>query len=189
MAYWLIKSYRELWPKREIVLVTNKPWDDTIKIGTPPFNVRLMKPETLIVPGKPLKPGPHETELHECLLVFDDVEDFRPDILAAIETLLREIGNKGRSVDVSAIQVTHLARDWAHTRVAHNEATMVIAYPARGNVSQLAGLLKTVCGLNKDQITSILQLESRWICLHRSDPAAIVTNRTAYVLPKSERKA
>jgi hypothetical protein len=121
--------------------------------------------------------------VHDSLVIFDDI-DAIPDknVGKKIEAVRDEILTTGRHQNIYCLVTSHIGADFKHSRVPINESAFVVIFPQGGNWNQINRILKTYCGLSREQEARIKSLPSRWVMLHKSFPMYVVHEKGCYLV-------
>ena len=177
-SYWTkhyADQYRKIYPKRDIFLISSLMEDSSIdKIK----NLKRIKltPEFLV----------DDIESHlfkESLVIFDDCEAISDKKMRTkVQGILNQLLTIGRHHSISVCNLTHSACNGAMTKLILNESQSITIFPHGLGGRSLKYLLQEYLGLDKDQIKKIKNLNSRWVCVYKSYPMVVISEKQAYVL-------
>jgi hypothetical protein len=125
-------------------------------------------------------------EFANSCVVFDDTDGL-PDVTKndklikqAVNSLKNQILELARDIHTSCLVSSHLSCKGFETRTLINEAHMTLIYPSSG--SPYDYFLRTYYGFNMVQIERIKGFDSRWVCLSRSYPRVLFTQKEIMLL-------
>lgn len=172
-----IKRYVLTNPKNDIYLFSNVKDD-------PAFNefgklIKKIKIDADLI----LDPIDIKEELGNSLVIMDDV-DMIPNkqIKEAVTGIRDEILQCGRHYNISCILTTHNLTNYGATRIILNECNNVIFFPKAGSLYNIQRFLKVYCGLSNKQISDILNIDSRWVCMKKDYPNAVISSNSVGLL-------
>lgn len=165
----LCRTYKKQFPNNKIILFSNKPSD-------PVFD-RLEYVERIIINEELLIDPITLNEIQESLVIFDDVEySAMKDIDKELDRIRDLILQQGRSFKVSFIYISHQANNYKQTRTILNECNSVTIFPSMTTRYSLNYLLNKYFGFDKNQITKIVRLPSRWVTIFKSPPLVLYSS-------------
>ena len=171
-----IKRYHNLWPKRQIYLVSYLQEDETIDQAK---GQERVDPETWV-------DDPPELDFfEEALLVLDDVEGFersKKEVFHAIQRVVDMVATTGRHAAASILNCSHLLTDYKRTRLWLGESNQFCVFPNGASLKQLQTLLGSYAGADAREITAMRRLPSRWVCLRTCFPPVVIHENGAYLL-------
>lgn len=170
----LAQQYAKQFPKNDIYLfsaVKSDPILDKIKKLMRIDLKKFMEQETDV------------EDFKDSLCIFDDMDsladkNIKKKVLALQDRILQE----GRHYYISAIITSHLACNGKETKMILSETHSITFYPLSLQGRNLKYLLEQYMGLNKDQISKIKKLKSRFITFIKSYPQVILSEKEVYVL-------
>ncbi len=169
-----IKQYKKAFPNNDFILLSRKPEDPVLDQLKP---IRIKIDESLLDDPIDFK------ELENSCVLFDDIDTISNIKLRDyVQHLRDDILEVGRSSRITCICTSHLACNYKQTRTLLNEATSLVIFPRSGSSYQYKRMLKVYCGLDKKQVQKILNLPSRWVCLHKSYPNYVLYALGAYAI-------
>jgi Cdc6-like AAA superfamily ATPase len=176
----LIKDYLKIFPKSDFYLFSrtdykNDPAFKGMKISQIKIDESLLN-----------NPIDIEKELGEkSILLFDDCNTIQDQKLKVyIENLINDIMETGRKLDITLVLTNHLVipNERKFARTVMNEVQYITLFPKSGSSQQMTYVLKTYFGLNKKQITKILNLDSRWVTIIKQYPMTVLSEKCIYIL-------
>lgn len=172
-----IKKYLKIHPKAEFYVFSQVQQDEPIDKLRPH---RIMIDESLIanpINLDEIEPG--------SMILFDDIDSL-PDkeLQKSVNTLKKQILEHGRHSNLNIINISHLANgnDRNTSRVILLEAKNIVFFPKSGSAYNAKYILKTQLGLSPKQITSIMNIDSRWISIRTTYPQALLAEGKAIIL-------
>jgi hypothetical protein len=168
-------EYKLLYPKREVFLFSCLKDDSSIdKIkGLKRIN---LSPELL-------NADIGAEDFKDSLVIFDDIDTLMDKKMKAkITGILNSLLETSRHYRTSIIYTSHLACKGSESKTILNEAHSVIVFPRGCGNMKLKYLLENYFGLDKHQIAKIKNTESRWVCVNKTFPMSVVTEKEAYSL-------
>ena len=176
-TYWAAgyaKCYKKLFPARNVYLLSKLEQDDTLD----GFNfIKRIKISSLV--EDPIK---SVDVFKESLVMIDDVEGLSKEELSAVAKIRDDIATLGRHWCISLLVLQHLSSNYKDTRVILLEAMRIILFPHGSSASQFRYICSHYLGLGKDEITALRKAPSRWVCINKNFPAAVVTENQARIL-------
>lgn len=139
--------------------------------------------DELEIPDKPEEPV-------GCLIVYDDVDSMdavSAELDDAVQKSIKDVLNLGRSFHLSVIVTSHLGSDYRRTRGVLNETGNIVIFPRSSNPDAIRYVLKKYTTLDKDTIERVFKLPSRWVCVRRIEPGAIIYEGGIFLTHKTER--
>ena len=161
-ANWA-KRYLQKYRKNELYILSNVDADPVLdKLN--PCRINLTS-----VIEDPLSPD----ELDSSLIIFDDIGTIEnPQIRKASVGFLNNILECGRHYNCTCISTSHVIMDYSNSKKSLVESTSVVIF-LKGSQVQNKRYMENYCGFSKEQITKILNLNSRWVCISRVLPLII----------------
>lgn len=122
-------------------------------------------------------------EFKNSLIIFDDVDNIaskplKKKVWAYMNTFLQT----GRHFKCSLAITFHVSAGGADTKMIINEATSITYFPATVGGRNLKYMLDSYLGLDKQQMSKIKKLNSRWITVVKSYPKVILSEKSCYIL-------
>ena len=169
-----IIEYKKLFPKNEIFVFSALKDDESLDKVEPK---RIKIDDRLI--SDPLTVEDFKTSL----VVFDDIDVIsNKQHRKAVYDLLNAILETGRHFKVSCLITNHLPTAREETRRVLNECHSITYFPHSGNKSTLNRLLTDIIGLDKEDISKIKKLKSRWATVFKNYPQIAMTEKDIWVL-------
>lgn len=157
-----IEEYKKVFPKNEIVLFSRKPEDPALDIHNP---LRIDLDQSIVDDPIDL------TELQDSLVIFDDCATINnKKVREAVLNLMEDVLECGRSYHISILATSHQLMNYKETRTLLNEATQVVFFPNAGSQYHVKRFLKVYCGLDRDNIKTIMKLPTRYCMINKSYP-------------------
>jgi hypothetical protein len=171
------EKYRNLWPDREVYLVSQLAEDETLDNmkGGKPLRIKV---DTIV------DDFPELEDFKECLVIFDDFDTYPDKILNAVLRLIDLIAIQGRHTVTSMLVLTHYLTNYKKTRLILNEATFFVVYPQSTSYKALQYLLGTHLGLETEDLSRIKKL-GRWVVISKNYPQYMISQHFTKVLHQS----
>ena len=157
--------------------VKSFPDDDVFIFSSVPEDKPLDKVDPVRIPiDEELLEDPLSIEdFRDSITVFDDTDTIKNKLYRnVVNDIKAEMIEIGRHYKARCIITSHIISNYRQTRQILNEATSVTFFPKSGGVYHIKNFLKTYCGLDKNQISNVLKLPSRWVTIYRTYPSYIV---------------
>jgi len=173
----LLKEYKNIYPENPIYLISPKEKDPVLD---------KLNPYRIIINEKNFLSDDRLEDLNEisdsCIL-FDDVEGVtNKKIRDNIDALRNKILLVGRSYNISCITILHIAMNGYSTKIVLNESEFFTFFPNSGTNNAIVKTLQNYIGLSKAQVNEILNLNSRWVTIHKQYPMYVLYNQGWYLL-------
>lgn len=121
------------------------------------------------------------------ILIFDDTHTIRnKDTIDAVMKLQRDVLEVGRKRKLHVLSSVHYT-DGKKTSHLWNVSQSIVIYPHGSSAHAIRYILERHCGLAKQDVSKILKLNSRWVCIKRSYPLAVIFEHGVY-LPTVNRE-
>lgn len=167
-------EYKDMYPKNQIVLFSRLDKDESID---------KIKPTRVEISEDLMRDSLSPEDLKDTLTIFDDTDTIRDKkIKVEVNALKNDILETGRHHNVNTVVVSHLMNNREETKIILNECAMIVFFPKCGNIHQINYLLTEYVGLQKKTIEQIMNLPSRWVCLHKHYPMFIVYETGCFLL-------
>ena len=163
-----VDHYHKLFPRNPIYLLSRKGQDDSLDS---PLIKRIRLDESFYQ-----DPIPYE-EFANSLVLSDDLDTVKKpvELRNAINHLLDEIMELGRSLHVSLLVTSHVINRSSETRNIINEAHFVVLFLKSS--STYTYFLQQYMGFNLKQIRKLKKIEGRSITINRGYPNTIIGER------------
>lgn len=179
IAKGLVEKYRELYPDRQVYLVSKLNDDETLDSLKPKLNrINISK-----LVDKPL---PDLEPLRECMIIFDDYDTFQGKEAKVVQQLIDDIAIQGRHTITTMLCLTHYLSNYKKTRLLLTEATHFVLYPQSTGSHALNYLLQTYLGMDKEETAKLRKTGSRWVCIHKNYPQYVITETSAWIMNQAE---
>jgi hypothetical protein len=168
------KAWKKLFPQGDVIVFSRVLEDKALDQLNP---MRIEINDDLI--ENPIEPS----ELRDCLVIFDDTDTIPDkDLKEAINNLKDDLLETGRHENVYVVISSHLINKNKESRVVLNECHQIIVFPSSGSAYPIRYCLKQYFGLENADISKIMKLPSRWVCVHKNYPTSIMHSKGAYLL-------
>jgi hypothetical protein len=171
IARAIAEGYRQLFPGREIYLLSKLMKDETLDNtrGGAPKRINI---ETL------LESPPDIEEFRDCMVIADDFDALPKAQHNAVMTLIYDICITGRHTNTSLCYLSHHITDYKKTRLILNELTHAVVYPQTTSKHALKYLLETHLGVDSDIIKK-LRTMGRWVAFGKNIPPYCISSHYA----------
>jgi hypothetical protein len=173
IAKGIAEMYHNLFPSREVYLISKLGEDSTLDTMKPP--PKRINIQTLI------DDYPELEEFEDCCVIFDDYDTFTGPAEKVVHKLIDDLATMGRHTNTTMLCLSHYLTNYKKTRLLLNEATHIIVYPMATSFHALCYLLKTHIGMSKDDCRDLKKM-GRWVCLYKHYPQWLVSLHHARVL-------
>lgn len=166
------EQYKKKFPNNPIILFSSLPDDESLDSIRPQ---RFKIDDRLI--EEPITTDNLNVFQDSCI-IFDDI-----DVLTnkkhrqAVMDIANGVLEIGRHFNITAIFTNHLPTNKGDTRRVLNESHAVIYFPHSGSQRGTRYLLESYVGLDKNMIAKIKKMPSRWCCVFKNYPQAVMTTR------------
>lgn len=170
------ESYNMLYPKHKIVMFSPHEKDEAYARVKNLVIVNLNDPE---LTAEPLD----ITRLDNKLVIFDDCDNHQDKKTKSwLDSLEKDIIMNGRKYGIYTLSICHMMMNGASTRHKIAEAGRTVFFPSSGSTYHIKRYLQVYCGLSKEQIMNILNIQSRWVCISNTYPQYLLWDRGALLL-------
>lgn len=122
---------------------------------------------------------PSEEDLRGCIVLFDDIDSFRPEISEFLQDYRNNILETGRHFDITCLSTSHQLYNWNKTRTMLNEAELIACFP-NSNKRSSDLLLRDRMGMEHFERKAIInkaKKAGRFMILKLSSPNMIIHNK------------
>jgi hypothetical protein len=120
------------------------------------------------------------------LVVFDDYDSMPKAEKAAVYECLNDTLQVGRHRDLSVFVSSHLGAKHGETKLILNEAHLLISFPAGTSKRSFVYTFSEYSAMDAADCRWALKLGSRFVCVRREVPIAVIHEHGAYLLDASE---
>ena len=176
-SYWIGKylmAYKKKFPKNNIYIFS-PIINDLAFAEAKPLYVKI--DETLIDEPLDIK----EADFKDSILVFDDIESLNKPYKQIIESFRDQVLECGRHYQQTAICVSHIILNGQSTKRILNESSKIVVFP-KSNFNGIANLARRYFGMDRDKISYIKTVPSRWVCICRCYPNSLVSENAIKIL-------
>ena len=179
-SYYISKYLQQMnkvFPKKQIYIFSDvehdKELDDKLK------NITRFKLDDGLLDKEPIRPEVFKSGI----CVFDDIDSIQnKKLLKYVNTLRDALLKRGRHEDISTIVSSHLITNYNDTRVILNECNTYTIFCKAGNLYGIKYLLNKYMGLDKTQISKIVNLNSRWVSINKNFPQYVIYQHGCFML-------
>ena len=170
-----IDQYKQIYPKREIYLISSLSDDSSIdKIK----NLRRIK-----LSQDFLRDDIQAQDFKDSLVIFDDTDCIvDKKMKLKINGILNLILETGRHFNISCLYTSHVACSGNDTKRILNEAHSITLFPHGLGGRSMKYLLENYLGLDRDQVKRIKKLGSRWVSILKTFPMVVLSEKEAFVM-------
>jgi energy-coupling factor transporter ATP-binding protein EcfA2 len=169
-SHWMrayANNYMKIYPKNNVYLLSSLQYDDTLDAIKELKRIDLDK--LVATPPKDVKTWANS------LVIIDDIEGLDKVKADAVYRVQDMIASEGRHHHVSLLRASHLTTDYKRTRLILQEAQGFVIYPQAGAHSQYMYLLTKYAGMDKKVAAAFLQMPTRWLMIHHTQPRFTLT--------------
>lgn len=178
-SYWCrqyCEEYQALFPKREIYLFSSLTEDSSID------KIKRLK-RVNIKSADFLTEELTAEDFQNSLVIFDDCDCITEKKLKIkIQSIMNNMLEIGRHWKCSLLITSHLPCAGNDTKRILNESHQIVIFPHSLGGRSLKYLLDAYLGLDKKQIKRVKQLESRWVCIYKTYPQVIISEKDVYTI-------
>ena len=167
-------EYHKMYPKREIYLFSSLSEDSSIdKVK----NLKRIK-----LTPQLLNEELTAEDFQESLVIFDDTDCITDKAMKTkVNKIMGSVLETGRHFSTSVIVSSHLACSGGETKRILNEAQKIVFFPSSIGASKLKYLLESYSSLDKEQQKKLKKLKSRWICIEKSYPPVVISQKDIFL--------
>lgn len=126
-------------------------------------------------------------DVKNSIVIFDDTDTIQcTQINKAVLDFKNYLLEQGRHFNTRLLITSHILSDREKTKRTLNEATAICLFPRSGTTELIKKFLKDKLGFSKKQIKKMLNLKSRWVCIYKTAPMYIISEREIYILNDGE---
>jgi len=179
IAVKYLEEYKKIFPKNPIFVFSRLKHD-------PALDLKHLKIRRILIDQSLIdEPIDIETELFNCLVLFDDCNTIQDTKLKqTVSKVMNDILEVGRHQNIYTIITSHLINmnEKKDSRTILNECHAIIIFPKSGSAYQIKYALHHYFGLSNKQILGLLNLKSRWVMINKTAPQYILSEHLAAVL-------
>jgi hypothetical protein len=173
-----LQEYRKIYPKKKIYIFSDVDEDEVLDKLEP---IRVKLDQELV--DNPIKPEELKNGTEGSLCLFDDIDSIEnKKLLDAVNKLKDALLKRGRHENITVIVTNHNISDHNKTRVVLNEANSITFFCKSGAKHGNERVMKTYCGLGKEDIKRIFALPSRWVTVVKNSPMYVMYSGGIYLL-------
>jgi len=173
-----IMEYKKIFPKNDIYVFSALKDDESLDKVEPK---RVKIDERLIT--DPL----FVEDFQNSIVIFDDIDCIcNKKHRKAVYDLLNAILETGRHFSCSCVVTNHLPTAREETRRVLNECHSITYFPHSGNKSTLNRLLTEIIGLDKEDVSKIKKLKTRWATVFKNYPQIAMTEKDIWILAEDD---
>jgi hypothetical protein len=169
------REYQKIYPKRSIYLFSALESDETLD--------QLKGLKRIKLSEEFCNDDIEAEDFKESMVIFDDTDVISSKVIRnKVNGIMNQILQVGRHFEISCIITTHTACNGGSTKIVLNEAHSVVLFPNGLGGRSMKYLLDSYLGLDKGQIKKIKNLKSRWVCINKTFPMCVLSEREAYIV-------
>lgn len=177
---WIQNFYHELYKKRPIYVFSyldnDKTLDELKYLKRIKLDMEFLEDDEI-----------SSKDFANSCVIFDDVDNIKNKaIKRKVDHLLNEILTVGRHNNVSALITRHTATNGQDTKIILAETHAYIVFPSGIGNRPLKYLLDNYLGLDNKQIKKIKNSKSRYVCIQRTFPLSVVSEKECYILSNND---
>lgn len=116
------------------------------------------------------------------ICLFDDIDQLTDMDKRNVFRLLGETIHMGRKAGIPVCFCNHNFTNNKQTKDILNGATAIVIFPRNAAIKPLEYLLTSYVGFSRDQVKRLMDLNPKWVYVHRSHPAYAVTEDSVFSL-------
>lgn len=168
-------EYHRMYPKREIYILSSIKEDPTLD--------KIKDLHRIKLEGEFLTEALTAEDFKDCLVIFDDTDCLiNKAVKQKVDALLNSVLETGRHFNVEVVYTSHLACNGRDTRRILNECKSVTIFPSGLGGKAMKYLLDNYFGLDKEQISKIKKLNSRWVTIQKGFPMSVMSDKECFIL-------
>jgi hypothetical protein len=122
-------------------------------------------------------------DFKDCLVIFDDTDCITDKKLRTkVNGILGMILETGRHTNTYCIYTSHIATAGNDTKRILNEAHSITFFPKTAGGRTLKYLCESYLGLDKEEIKAVKNLPSRWVCVMKTYPKVVISEKDIFLL-------
>ena len=174
----LAKDYIKQFPKNKVILFSWVNDDENYKEMRNNSHFHKIRIDESIL-DNPIE----LSELHDSVVIFDDIEHFADrDIVHELERLRNSCVNAGRHDNIDVLCARQNLLEGLKTKTLLNSCFQVIGFPHSSSRYQLGEWLRRHMFLDKRLINKILNVPSRWVIINRAKPSYCLHQKGCFLL-------
>lgn len=182
-SYWCAdycREYVKKYPKNEIYLFSSINDDSSIDKIKKLKRINI-KSDTFLTEEL------SAVDFENSLTIFDDcdcITDKR--IKLKVIGIMNSLLETGRHFNCSLLITSHLPTSGNDTKRVLNETQKIVIFPHSLGGRSLKYLLESYLGMDKGQIKKLRKLRSRWVCINKTYPMTVVSEKNAYTITSDD---
>lgn len=168
-------QYKKAYKGQEIYLFSNVDEDKSLKVKLNRVNID----EELYNDPLSVK------DFQNSLVIMDDIDVIKnKKIKDAVYQIMNEILETGRHYNVSLLMSVHYPNK-SNIRTILNECHFYVYFPW-SSIKATNYVLENYLGVDKDKIKRIKKTKSRWACVFKNFPSAVITEKLIFMLTNDD---
>ena len=122
------------------------------------------------------------SDLHDSLLVFDDINDshFSTKERAFLQNYIIDCIENSRHYNTSCLISSHQVSNYSRTRHILAEMSGLVVFPQHSTAFQVERGLRYYLGLSKQQTAEIMENPDRWVLVQSRKPKYVMSQHRLY---------
>ena len=170
----LCQEYKRIYPKRDIFLVSALG-DDKGSIDKVKGLKRIKLNDDFLNDTIDI------SELKDSLVIFDDVDSLKSVKKKAVWNLMNDVLTMGRHHNISCLITYHVITAGLDTKIILNESHFIVCFPSTMGNGAARYLFDKYLGLDNKEIKRIKKLKTRWVCVMKSYPKVIISQKEMFI--------
>lgn len=167
-----VNQYKKIYPKRKFYLFSDVSEDEKLDALNP---LRVKLDERMYTDPLPID------IFKDSVVLFDDIDTIKDEkIKQSVRNLRDEILEKGRHNNTNVLSISHNPTNNKITKASLLESSSIVLFPGGGDDYHIGTVLKNYCGLNPKKINEIINIDSRWVQVHKKYPKYILTSHSCF---------
>ena len=168
------KQYKKVFPQNEIYVFSSLNEDESLD---------ACKPKRIKIDERMVTDPLTVDDFKDSMVIFDDIDVIgNKQLRESVYQILNALLETGRHTMSSICISNHLPTAGKDTRRVLNECHSVIWFPHSGSGVGMRRLLIDYLGLDKDLISKLKKMKTRWACLMKNYPQIIMTERSIFLV-------
>jgi hypothetical protein len=170
------KNYNKAFPKNKIIMFTphkkDTAYDEVKNMVIVDINDESLYDEPLNI-----------IVLSNKLVIFDDCDNVQSkNARLFLDNLEKDLIMNSRKNNTYVISLAHMMMNGQSTRHKIAEATRTIFFCNSGSTFHIKRYLSIYCGFDREMITRILNIPSRWLCVCNVSPQYVLYDKGCFLI-------
>ena len=176
-SYWCGQygqQYNKLYPKNNIYVFSKIEEDEALD--------KLKNIKRIKLSDELLDIDFDQSELSNSLIIFDDIDTINNKKLCdKVKRMRDDLLECSRHYGISMLCISHQLLNFKSTKTLLLECNKIVFFPLSGGY-QIRRFLKEYCSFDQQQIKTIMNIKSRWICINKTYPNTIIGENDVYIM-------